>query len=101
VKKQEPCNGFICGDGWEDALCNELLDADPGQKYYSPAPGLVVGGRGNSALRCEPVFARQWFPCCVEVHGESIAELVQEAGRVIDPCLDEVSVTLDPVLLFT
>jgi 23S rRNA (cytidine2498-2'-O)-methyltransferase len=35
------------------------------------------------------VFARQWLPECVEVRGESIADLVQELGRAIDPHLDQ------------
>ncbi len=82
-------NGFLCGDGWEQALCDELKTLDPGQQYSSPASGLVVGGKGTKTLRFEPVFARQWLPACCEVRGKSVADLIQEMGKVVDQYLDQ------------
>lgn len=82
-------NGFLCGDGWEQALCDELAGIKPGEKFFSPAPGLVVGGSGRGKFKSEPVFARQWLPNCLEIDGESIARLVQEMGPVVDSYLDE------------
>lgn len=84
-------NGFLCGDGWEQALCDELTSLKPGEKFFSPAPGLVMGGTGRAKIKTEPVFARQWLPECVELAGDSIAELVQVMGPVVDSYLDQTS----------
>ncbi|MBU1108675.1 MAG: hypothetical protein KKB51_18510 [Candidatus Riflebacteria bacterium] len=89
MAKKSIFNGFLCGNGWEDALCQELATIEPANKYYSPAPGLVVGGTSSSNLLFEPVFARQWLPDCVKVQGTSIADLVQALGKVVDPYLDQ------------
>lgn len=89
MAKNSALNGFLCGIGWEQALCEELVAAKPGSKFSSPAPGMVIGRGVAKANSFEPVFARQWFPDCVEVMGDSVAELVQELGRVVDPYLDQ------------
>ncbi len=81
-------DGYLCGNGWEEALCEELTAADPGSSFSPRAAGLVVGERRSALQRLEPVFARQWLPDCREVHGDSVADLTQELGRVIDPYLD-------------
>lgn len=89
MKKKTVFNGFLCGDGWEDALCQELAAVEPGIEYFSPTPGLVVGERAASNLLFEPVFARQWLPNCVEIRGESIADLIDGLGKTVDPYLDQ------------
>ncbi len=82
-------DAYICGIGWEEALCNELKPAGSAEAFSSPAPGLVVGTRHPSHLKNEPVFARNWLPDCCEIRGESIADLVQALGRVVDAFLDQ------------
>lgn len=82
-------DAYICGIGWEEALCNELTPAGSAGSFSSPAPGLVVGPRHSSHLKTEPVFARNWLPDCCEIRGESIADLVQALGRVVDAFIDQ------------
>lgn len=89
MKNKTIFNGFLCGDGWEEALCEELAADDPESQYSSAAPGLVIGGNGSANLRFEPVFARQWLPCCSEVRGDSVADLIQGIGRAVDSFLDQ------------
>ncbi|OGK05588.1 MAG: hypothetical protein A2W80_17810 [Candidatus Riflebacteria bacterium GWC2_50_8] len=82
-------NGYLCANGWEEALSQELVAAKAGDHFYSPAPGLVVGESSSAGLRYEPVFAGQWFPDCMEVEGDSIADLIQALGNALDPILDQ------------
>ncbi|NCB37536.1 MAG: hypothetical protein EOM80_02095 [Erysipelotrichia bacterium] len=89
MKNKIAVNGFLCGEGWEEALCQELAANEKENNYYSPAPGLVVGSKDSSNLVFEPVFARQWLPNCVEVRGASIADLIQALGKTVDTYLDE------------
>lgn len=81
-------NGYLCANGWEATLCRELAAVGIGEHFYSPAAGLVVGESGTAGLRYEPIFARQWLPSCVEVSGNSLADLIQTMGSALDPVLD-------------
>ena len=89
MKNNNTFFGFLCGDGWEEALCQELADQDPENQFSSPTPGLVLAEHFSQALLFEPVFARQWLPNCVEVRGTSIADLVQVLGKTVDGFLDQ------------
>ncbi len=89
MKKKNSYNGFLCGDGWEEALGAELSAKDSQNQFFSPAPGLVIGPINPSYPQYEPVFARQWLPNCVEVRGDSIADLIQVIGKTVDPYLDQ------------
>ncbi len=82
-------NGYLCANGWEEALSQELAAAGVGEHFYSPAPGLIVGESSTVSLKFEPVFAQQWLPDCAELIGASIADLTQELGKALDPILDQ------------
>ncbi len=89
LAKKKSFDGYLCGNGWEEALCGELAAVDSECRFSSPAAGLVIGESSALLHRFEPVFARQWLPECVEIQGDSIAALIQELGRIVDPYLDQ------------
>ncbi len=83
-----PLLGWLCAQGWEDALIGELHAAAPDSTLHAAAPGLVVGTDCRPLRAAAPIFARQWLPHLTTIRGTSIKELVAGIGTWVDPTLD-------------
>jgi 23S rRNA (cytidine2498-2'-O)-methyltransferase len=76
--------GFVCCQGWEPALVDELAGHDPASTPSAPARGVVLARSTPSVRSADLTFARQWLPDPVVGEAPSVKGLVNHIVARVD-----------------